>query len=155
MRRIALLIVLACLAGAWPARAEQPRCPLDVKTCLQEFAKMKTRPWMGIVYDTDSTGSATVLRVVPGGPAEQAGIRAGDVLVTLEGLPAADAPRLLAGKAGWRVGATAHYRLRRRGEMREVPMQLGRISDEQLAELIGEHMVEAHLAYAGEPSNIH
>lgn len=42
-------------------------------------------PVIGVDLDPDSTGGARVRDVSPGGPAEEAGIRAGDVIVRVEG----------------------------------------------------------------------
>jgi S1-C subfamily serine protease len=121
-----------------------------------EFAKMRERPWVGVVLDQDTTsGVITVTQVSPDGPAARAGWRVGDVLISLEGLPPADGRKLLAGKAGWKTGAEVHYRIRRGKREMNTPLRLGHMSDEQLARLVGEHMVEAHLAYADATSQVH
>ena len=157
MRRLACALVVAtAVGGALPATAAQPRCNLDLSTCLMEFAKMRERPWVGVILDQDSTtGAITVVQVAPEGPAARAGMRAGDVIISLEGLPPAEGRKLLAGKAGWKTGAEVHYRVRRGTREINTPLRLGQMTDEQLARMIGEHMVEAHLAYAGTASEIH
>ena len=149
MNRIArTLIVLAGIAIPNLASAGQARCPLDGQACLAEFEKMRHRPFVGILYDQDSTGAVHVVQVVPGSPAARAGMKTGDVLISLEGVPIPDAGKLIVGKAGWKTGAEVHYKVRRGESERNLALTLGQISDEQLAQMIGEHMVEAHLAYA-------
>jgi predicted metalloprotease with PDZ domain len=157
MKRIVwLLVAAAIVSGARPAAAGQPRCPLDLKTCLEEFAKMRDRPWVGVILDQDSiTGAITVLQVAPDGPAARAGMRVGDVMISLEGLPVAEGRKLLAGKAGWKTGKDVHYRIRRGAREMDMPLRLGQMNNEQLARMIGEHMVEAHLAYEGGEASIH
>jgi predicted metalloprotease with PDZ domain len=151
-----LLVAAATVSCAWPAMAAQPRCSLDLSTCLMEFAKMRDRPWVGVILDQDSTtGAITVLQVAPGGPAARAGMKAGDVMISLEGLPVPEGRKLLAGKAGWKTGKNVHYRIRRGAREMDMPLRLGQLTDEQLAQMIGEHMVEAHLAYAETGASIH
>jgi predicted metalloprotease with PDZ domain len=148
VNRIArMLIVLAGIAVPSLVGAGQAKCPLDGQACLAEFEKMRHRPFVGILVDQDSTGAVHVVQVVPGGPAARAGMKVGDVLISIEGVPIPDAGKLIVGKAGWKTGAEVHYKVRRGEGERNVALTLGQISDEQLARLIGEHMVEAHLAY--------
>ena len=157
MKRMALVFVcMAALGVAGPALAAQPKCPLDPETCLAAFERMRHRPFVGVLLDQDSSGVVTVTNVVPGGPAEQAGMKVGDVLIQLNGVPISDAPKLIVGKAGWKTGVRVRYRVRHGDAERDVALTLGQITDEQLARLIGEHMVEAHLAYMpAETSQIH
>lgn len=156
MKRFALALVCLAALVAGPALAAQPRCPLDVETCLAAFERMRHRPFVGVLLDQDSSGVVTVTEVVPGGPAEKAGMRVGDVLIQLNGVPISDAPKLIVGKAGWKTGTKVRYRVHRGEVDQDVALTLGQITDEQLARMIGEHMVEGHLAYAGtETSQVH
>ncbi len=48
--------------------------------------------WIGVRFDKTAT---TVLRVIPGSPADLAGLRIGDEVITLDGKPAISAPNLV------------------------------------------------------------
>lgn len=59
------------------------------------------------------------------GPADQAGVIVGDVLLSIEGAPVARLPELLAQLGEDRVGRSVSLRLLRGGEPREIPVTLG------------------------------
>jgi len=141
------LVALVLLAA--PVHAAQPRCPLPLGECIARFGEMRKRPWLGVELDTDSlTGARVVHAVVPGGPADRAGVKPGDTLLKLGG---ADPKQWFAGKAGWKrdwhEGDVAAITVRRDGRDQPLSMPLARISEETLAQIIGIHMIEAHLAY--------
>lgn len=143
--RTALLLTLALTAIAATAGAEQQRCPLPVDECLSRFDAMSARPWFGIYSDRDSSsGRLTVTEVRPGGPAARAGIRVGDVLQTIDGKPAGD---WFAGRAGWKDAPDMPVAVVRGRETVQVRLPVQRIPEEVLARAVGEHMLEAHLAY--------
>ena len=66
-----------------------------------------------------------VVAVQPGGPAEQAGILLGDVLLSLDGHPLGDMGELQSLLGEERAGKEAALRLSRAGEVREVKVTLG------------------------------
>lgn len=78
MRRLVFARAVAAAMGlVLPAAADQPRCPLDLSTCLMEFAKMGERPWVGVLLDQDTTtGVITVTQVLPDGSAAKTPTRA-------------------------------------------------------------------------------
>jgi serine protease Do len=67
-------------------------------------ADERETPWLGLVAGPGDGTGARVLAVVPGGPAENAGIRAGDVLGALGGAVVRTDRDLAAGLAGVRPG---------------------------------------------------
>lgn len=151
MRRVSwLLFAVALLAP--PAHAEEPRCTLELGECMAMFGTMRERPWMGIEIVTDSlTGARVVHRVVPGSPAARAGVKAGDTLIKLGGT---DPKSWFAGKAGWKAGwkdgDPVAITVSRAGHDRSLQMPLGHIPEETLAQMIGVHVLEGHLAYTDE-----
>ncbi len=90
---------------------------------LELKAVNRARAAFGFVSGRGPEGAIFVVRVEPGSAAEHAGIRDGDILLTLEGAPF---PR---GTERWlrehQPGETVHIRLRRNGEEREVAFALG------------------------------
>jgi predicted metalloprotease with PDZ domain len=132
------------------AQAAEPRCPLPLGECMAQFGAMRSRPWLGVELERDSlTGVRTIVRVVPGGPAAKAGVLPGDVLLKLGGV---DPSQWFAGKAGWKRdwkdGQTAAITVGRAGHNRLLDMPLAHIAEETLAQMIGIHVLEGHLAYA-------
>lgn len=151
MRRLAGLLCAALLLAA-PARAEQPRCPLPLGECMAQFGAMRDRPWLGVEIARDSlTGARTVREVVPGSPADRAGVREGDVLQKLGGV---DPQLWFASKAGWKQGwkdgDKAAVIVTRGGHEKTLEMDLGHVPEATLAAMIGIHVLEGHLAYREE-----
>jgi C-terminal processing protease CtpA/Prc len=143
MRRFAWL-VLMLLFCPLPAHAKTPRCPLTLDACIGAFGHMRHQPWLGVRLETDSLGARVVEQLIPGGVAERAGVRVGDVVETLDGQPS---PKFLAGRAGWKVGQSVAAVVRRSDGEHRATLAVALVSDDELAHLMGEHLVEAHLAY--------
>lgn len=61
------------------------------------------RPWLGITATVAADGRLAIASVVPDSPAARADLRAGDVLLTLDGAPAPADPAALAAWIGARV----------------------------------------------------
>ena len=144
MRPCRWLPTVALLFVAVPAFAAEPKCPLDLATCLAQYEHMRVRPWLGVDVDVDSAGRRLIVRVQPGSPAERAGLRAGDVLQSIEGRTPQD---WFAGKAGWRTGESGEIDVERQGKEKKLELKYEAIPEEVLARIIGIHMLEGHLAY--------
>jgi predicted metalloprotease with PDZ domain len=112
MTRIAAALVLVALAS--PVVGQDTR------------ARDMTPAWLGVVYDlqwiqTGSTCASQVMvgGVIPGSPAERAGLRAGDVVVAIDG-DTAPGRRLQAVSVGLVPGDSIRLAIRRGGSVREV-----------------------------------
>lgn len=141
----AVVAVAGSLVAAPVAAAEEPKCPLALHDCLEMYTHMRERPWLGVWIDTDSTtGARRVSKVVPGGAAEAAGVRPGDVLESIGGKPPGE---WFAGKAGWKTGDRAALAVNRGGRQVRLDFTLAPISDETLAQVMGAHLLAGHLAY--------
>jgi len=147
MRRFGWLALVLLLVAA-PAAAKEPRCPLDLTTCLNQFNLMRTRPWLGVKVDVDSAGNRIIREVVPGSPAEAAGFQPGDILRRIDGM---DPPKWFAGKAGWKDGDVGKVAVVRDGHDASLKLTYSHIPEDVLARVIGTHMIEGHLAWAGVP----
>ena len=137
------ILGFALLAPAG-ALAAEPKCELDATTCLQQFERMRRRPWLGVKFDTDSTGRMLVQGVVPGSPAQRAGVRAGDVLRGIEGQTPA---QWFAGKAGWGPQERGSITILRGKSEKNLTVVYEAIPEELFARIVGLHMIDAHLAY--------
>lgn len=66
----------------------------------------------------------SVMMVYPGAPADRAGVRRGDEIVALNGIPATDLKRLTALSASIRSGESITYTIKRKGVTRSIPLRL-------------------------------
>jgi predicted metalloprotease with PDZ domain len=111
-------------------------------------AKLKTRGWLGIEYGEDSTPDAgRITKVVSGSPAEAAGFRVGDLLVSLEGLKYADATDEKCGpcefmKENWTPGRKVHFVVGRGGKEIRLTPTLASLPSDVLQMMVGMHMLE-------------
>jgi len=146
---ILVLTAVLCFASA---NGKEAKCPLDVATCLSMYERTRERPWMGVNTERDSLGRIFIESVVPGSPAERAGIRKGDILRTIEGKPPAT---WFAGKGGWIDGDSGDIEVLRGKKDKVLKLRYEAIPEDVLARIIGVHMIEGHLAYSGSGSDSH
>jgi membrane-associated protease RseP (regulator of RpoE activity) len=123
MRAAFLALLLAALAMPLPAQQPAP-------------ARTSPPAWLGVTYDlhwlaagpTGCEARVVVASVVPGSPAERAGLRAGDAILAMDGDPqpaarlAGRAPRLA-------PGDRVRLRIRRDGSDRELTVVADRRPD--------------------------
>ena len=76
-------------------------------------------------FRLSSTNGALVRSVLPGGPAERAGLRPGDILVAIEGKPVKDPSSMLNLVAALVPGKPAAIRLQRENKALEVQVTVG------------------------------
>ena len=83
----ALVLCLGVAACSHPAAAPKPvPAPLPTTIADPDPASKRAAPtspsWIGVRFDQ---GTTRVIRVVPGAPAEQAGVRIGDQIASVDG----------------------------------------------------------------------
>ncbi|WP_282606528.1 DegQ family serine endoprotease [Pelagibius sp. Alg239-R121] len=112
----------------------------NIVSQLREFGEVK-RGWLGVHIQTvteelaeglrlkDSKG-ALVASVTEGGPAEQAGIQQGDVILKFDGRVVPDMRKLPRMVAETPIGESVDVVVWRRGEEKVVKVDLGRLEDE-------------------------
>jgi len=123
------------------------KCTKTVEDCLASMATdIRAHGYVGIETDKDeATGTITVKRVVPGSPAEAAGLQADDILLAMNGVKFGDEKSeaaLMAAKKSMKVGSQLTYLVRRGGYDKKVSVTLGPVPDEVLAQRVGYHMLE-------------
>lgn len=139
-----LLAVAAAVALTVPAFAgDYEKCTAETQTCLNQMAEhMKNSPYMGIKLDRDDQGGATVSEVTSHGPAQAAGLKVGDRLVTLNGIDFSDKEALGAEWTGLKAGQQAWIKVERNGAIRKLSVTLAVMPDEVIARQIGAHMLK-------------
>jgi serine protease Do len=104
-----------------------------------------TRGWLGVIVqpmDTDLARAqglsdrqgALVAELIPGAPAERAGVREGDVVLSVNGAPVKDQRDLTRQVGSLEVGSRARFEILRDGQRRTLEVVMAeRPSEEQLA----------------------
>ena len=142
----AALVLAAALTSLPAGEPGKKKCPYSTQECLNHMAEsMKASGWIGIEYDMDEkTGLSSVIRVIPGSPAEKAGLQAGDVLASVGGIEISEKnyEALAKARKEWKPGRTVTYTIKRGGSTLQVPVVLGEWPADLLARYIGEHMLE-------------
>lgn len=144
------LAVVAVLLMALPpplvAAENSYRCIEDVQVCLNKrVAELKKRGWFGMEYDDsrDAREGLVLMRIVPGSPAEAAGLKAGDVIVAMDGVRIVDVERITKFRSESMVpGKAVQCTVLRKGKERLITVTLGPLPSDSMAQLIGMHMLE-------------
>ncbi len=108
---------------------------------LKEHGKV-TRGWLGVMiqqvthdlaenFNLDRPIGALVGQVVPDSPAEKAGIKAGDVIISYSGKEISQMSMLPAMVASTNVGEKAELVLIRDGKKQNITVEIGRMEDEE------------------------
>jgi len=150
MGRVHATARAALLVGAtftWLLAGEPvKKCTYSTQECLNHMAEsMKASGWIGIEYDIDEkTGESSVIRVIPGSPAEKAGMQAGDVLLVMGGIEISEKNHeaIMKARKEWKPGKTVTYTIKRDGSRLQISVVLGEWPADLLARYIGEHMLE-------------
>ncbi|HET8946854.1 MAG TPA: PDZ domain-containing protein [Candidatus Polarisedimenticolia bacterium] len=132
-------------AGASDSKSSssKEKCPYTTQDCLNHMAsRLKASGWIGIEYEPAEGGTITVQKVVPGSPAEKAGVQPGDVLFSINGVEIRNENNEALKKIDRRPGQTIHYVIKRNGIAKPIDIVLGQWPADLLAKYIGEHMLE-------------
>lgn len=148
----AFAVVLATLAASggspsWAGSSDQTKCTKSTQACLDEMvAGIRKHGWLGIEYDKDyDTGALKVKRVVAGSPAEEAGFKAGDELIALNGIKYGDESNkaaLAAIKKEMAPGRRATFTVSRGGAEKKLIATLGHVPADVMAQWVGNHMLD-------------
>lgn len=134
-------IALVALAAATPAPAAD--CPYEAQTCLDYLAKMRNRGYAGVDLDTlGDDRQWTVTKVYAGTPAAEAGIRIGDVLLSIDDIRLGDEKGMLELEKIMKPGNTVGFKILRDGGERTFRLELMLMPDDVFARFVGEHMLQ-------------
>jgi len=132
-------------AGDSKSSSSKQKCPYTTQDCLNHMAsRLKASGWIGIEYEPNENGTINVQKVVPGSPAEKAGLQPGDVLFSINGIEIRKENEAAFAKAkiDRSPGQTLHYVIKRNGVAKPIDIVLGQWPADLLAKYIGEHMLE-------------
>lgn len=122
-------------------------CNMTAEECAQEMQKnMATRGWLGIVMDKSDEAAMTITKVYPGSPAEQAGFRAGDKIVSVNGVQVSDKneEKLHGMLKKSKIGDQVTYVVERGSEDVTLKATLAQIPQDVLAQNVNEHIKADH-----------
>lgn len=148
-RRIALWTLVFAVALALPLSAGEghKKCEGDAQACLNKMAaKFKDRGWVGVELDHNKDGSMTVKKVIDGSPAQDAGLKSGDVLLAINGVKFAEKnkDKLKAAKSEMKAGNTIEYTVSRQGKTKDVAITLAPLPEDVMYAWVGQHMMQGH-----------
>jgi len=151
MKRTALFIApLLLLAAAAPlalASDGYGKCTASAQECLDNMVKMyRHRGWIGLELNNES-GRLAITKVMPGSPAERAGLDPGDVLFAVSGVEYTEAnnEKLSEIRKEMTPGKVFTFTILKGGhDQEDVDITLGQFPQDVLAQVIGMHMLEQH-----------
>lgn len=148
IRGVAVLAILAIAASGLAMAGSHGKCTKSNQECASHMkAKYETKGWSGLDKEKNDDGSMRVLSVVPGSPAEKAGIKAGDVLVSMNGLTLStgnEAKLKALHESGFKIGDTVAFGIKRGADTSTVNVTLEKIPEAVLADMIERHTKESH-----------
>jgi C-terminal processing protease CtpA/Prc len=143
-----VLAVVVLAAGGVALAGHGGKCTKTTAECSTSMKEAyQTKGWTGIEADRNEDGSITVRSVMPNSPAEKAGIKTGDVLVSINGLtlsPENESKIMEMKRTRMTIGQTAEYGVKRDAQVTMVKVALERIPEAVLAQMIDKHAREEH-----------
>jgi predicted metalloprotease with PDZ domain len=146
-----VLVFLLWLAGGGlaggPLWAGDEPCDFTCSPCLVKMVEhLKNKGWVGIEFDVDQGEGWRIKHVVPMSPAAAAGLKRGDWLVALDGVPYDKGNKTKLEKVykGMKPGATITYSVKRADKTLEIAVKLGKIPEPLLAQWIGQSVLESY-----------
>ena len=136
------LVLPLSLVAASAVAGDSKECSVPVQDCLNTMVtKLKATGFIGVELDVDeATQVLKVSKVVPGSPAEGAGIRVGDELYALNGIRFAKENEAAIEKVKL-PGKEVTCTIKRDGADRSFKVTLVPMPADLMAKYIGEHML--------------
>lgn len=146
---VLLSLIAAPVEGAEAPPGKGEMCV--VADCLGEIvSQLENQGWLGVELEGIPSHGLRVSAVVPGGPADAAGLRADDFILAI-GAVAVDIrqpERLQTLLARSRPGEVTELRIRRGDEVRTFRMRAARFPPDRLIEAVGAYVLSAiHLCH--------
>ena len=145
-RGVMIMAVLALAVTAVVA-GDHVTCTKSAGECAAHMKQMyQTRGWMGVELEQNEDGSLRVTAVVVGSPAEKAGVRVDDTLVSVNGVTLSKdtTESAMMKDDDWKIGGFLTLGLRRGVDSPTVKVRLEKIPETLLARIIETHAKEYH-----------
>jgi C-terminal processing protease CtpA/Prc len=142
-----VFMAVLALAVAAVVAGDHGKCTKSAEDCAAHMKEMyQTRGWMGVELDQNEDGTLRVTSVAPDSPAEKAGLKADDILVSVNGaaLTKDTTEKVMMKGEDWKIGATLAFGTKRAEAASTVKVTLARIPDTLLAKMIETHTKEHH-----------
>jgi predicted metalloprotease with PDZ domain len=144
---VAFAVVAVALSGLALA-GKHEKCSKSATECAAYMKEMyQTKGWAGLEKEANEDGTYKILSVMPNSPAEKAGVKAGDLLVSINGVTLSkenEAKLKEMHESGWKIGDTVSFGLKRGADISTVNVALERIPETVLASMIEKHSKEEH-----------
>jgi C-terminal processing protease CtpA/Prc len=128
-RGVMIMAVLALAVTAVVA-GDHVTCTKSAGECAAHMKQMyQTRGWMGVELEQNEDGSLRITAVVIGSPAEKAGVRVDDIVVTVNGVTLSKdtTESAMMKDDDWKIGGVLTLGLRRGIETSTVRVRLDKI----------------------------
>lgn len=152
---ISFLLAALLVTPAWAGDDEHTKsktCTAEVGKCVRTMVdKLSHRGWIGIEWN-DEDEVPVLTQVVADSPAEEAGLSRGDKLLAFNGVSTAAGEEAVWAEAKRSLipGKTITLTIERAGAKKEVDVRLVALPRQVMAQWIGNHVLEHHLAESGE-----
>jgi S1-C subfamily serine protease len=141
------IVLLSLLVGvSFPALAGE-KCDSNATACMRYIVNnYEGKGWLGVELHYPDGDSPKILKVLADSPAEKAGLKAGDLLVALNGARYASATEeaLMEAKSALVPGNTFEVTIARGGRESVLEITAGEVPQSVLAQWIGEHLLYQH-----------
>jgi len=145
--RGALFMAVLALAVTGLIAGEHAKCTKSAEECAAHMKEMyQTRGWMGVEMDPNEDGSLRVISVLPGSPADKAGLKADDAVVSVNGvtLKKETMEKVMMSDDGWKIWNTLSLGVKRGETVSTMKLTLEKVPEAVLAGMIERHTKEAH-----------
>ncbi|MCZ6696682.1 MAG: PDZ domain-containing protein [Acidobacteria bacterium] len=138
-------VVVFTVGARSEEKPQRERCNQTPRECVEYMSrKMRASGWVGVELKFNGR-TFTIQRVIVGSPAKQAGLKVGDLLLAIDGVPAREvANRMASGRNAprWKPGQPIKYKIEREGRGRTIEIEMARMPAHVLARYIGQHLID-------------
>lgn len=143
--RSKILLALTALALVASSAYAGGKCTQDTQTCLNYLAaKAGKEAYIGVDAEKVEGKGYKLTKVKYGSPAEQAGLKAGDIIVALGGFTLAEESEEMKTfyKENMKPGNTVAYTFIRNGKEKTTKIKLATMPEDAFAKKVGMHMIQ-------------